>query len=70
VFAPESVVSDDPFWVTAPLPEMTLPIVTAEFSSRNSVPLSAMLAVSAMVPLVVPLPSCRLAPLLIVVAPV
>jgi hypothetical protein len=59
-----------PFWVTPPVPVIFVEIVDAEPSSRSSVPLSAMPLAEAMVPLVVPLPSCRLAPLLIVVAPV
>ena len=40
-----------------PVPVMALLTVTAEFSSRISVPLSEMELVEAMVPLVVPLPS-------------
>ena len=70
VFVPESVVTTDPFCVTPPAPVMDLLMVTAEFSSRSSVPLFVMPLVEAMVPLAVPFPSCRFAPLLIVVAPV
>ena len=70
MFVPESVVLADPFWVTVPVPLMALLRVTAEFSSRISEPLSAMPLVPVRFALAVPLPSCRLAPLLIVVAPV
>ena len=66
---PERVLLTDPFCVTAPVLVIAVLIVTPVPSSRISVPLSAMPLVDAMVPLVVPLPSCKLAPALIVVLP-
>src|ERR1035438_5151017 len=69
-FVPESVFCTDPFSVTPPVPVIAAETVTEEFSLSSSVPLSAMPLVEAMVPLVVPLPSCRFAPPLIVVVPV